>query len=358
MKPLALLMLTLCVLVAAGFAENDGPYVYWQSDSVATVFYKCNDSLLSQRYSVDNELTFNGLCSDSMTSYTVRSAQPLIDTFEYDNAEKVFAVSDIHGEYEYFREILQTAGVIDSLLNWTWGDGDLVINGDVVDRGDMVIECLWLIHRLESEAKTAGGKVHFLLGNHEIMVLQGDNRYVHNKYIQGAARKSRIQHDELYGPDMEFGRWLRTKHTILRINKMLFVHGGISPELLNRGYTFGQINAEARACVDLPSYRRAFGADEGFLFGGYGPFWYRGLVKEYKHTQASQADVERILDSFGAATIIIGHSEFDRIRTGYEGRVISIDTPYDDDSCLQGLLWEDGQFITVSGKGERGALEE
>ncbi len=50
------------------------------------------------------------------------------------------------------------------------------------DRGEQVTECLWLIYSLEEKAKAVGGYVHFVLGNHEIMNLQGDFRYVQEKY--------------------------------------------------------------------------------------------------------------------------------------------------------------------------------
>ncbi len=45
--------------------------------------------------------------------------------------------------------------------------------GDMFDRGDQVTECLWLVYALEETAKAAGGYVHFILGNHELMNLQG-----------------------------------------------------------------------------------------------------------------------------------------------------------------------------------------
>ena len=71
--------------------------------------------------------------------------------------------------------------VIDTDLTWSFGDGHLVIVGDVFDRGPNVTECLWLIYRLEQEASAAGGAVHFLLGNHELMVMRGDLRYLNER---------------------------------------------------------------------------------------------------------------------------------------------------------------------------------
>ena len=48
--------------------------------------------------------------------------------------------------------------------------------GDQLDRGDDERAILALLYRLEQEAQAAGGAVHVLLGNHEIMNAQGDLR--------------------------------------------------------------------------------------------------------------------------------------------------------------------------------------
>jgi hypothetical protein len=65
-------------------------------------------------------------------------------------------------------------------------DGSLILTGDFFDRGLRVTECLWLMYKLEGEALAAGGRVHFLLGNHEVMNLSGDHTYVRSKYVEGA----------------------------------------------------------------------------------------------------------------------------------------------------------------------------
>ena len=68
-------------------------------------------------------------------------------------------------------EILQTAGLVDDKLRWTGGTTVYVQTGDVFDRGPKVRETLDLLIRLEDEAKRTGGRVEFLLGNHEAMNL-------------------------------------------------------------------------------------------------------------------------------------------------------------------------------------------
>ena len=97
---------------------------------------------------------------------------------EQTQATRIVAVGDVHGAYEPFVEILQTAGLIDSERKWTGGKATLVQTGDVFDRGEGVRDALDLLMRLEDEAKRAGGSVEALLGNHEVMNIYGDFRDV------------------------------------------------------------------------------------------------------------------------------------------------------------------------------------
>ena len=334
---------------------DDGPHVYWQSDSTAIVFYLCRDSLVTRTYDVDVTLRFRGFCADSALEYTI-SAQPrAIEPDSFARVTQIMAISDIHGEFDALIDFLRAAGVIDDALHWSWGDGHLVIDGDTFDRGDQVTECLWLFYRLEQQARSAGGRVHFLLGNHETMVLRRDLRYVNSKYLNGIVRRSRIHYDELYGPDMEMGRWLRTRNTVVKVNDVLFVHGGMPPRLVVGGVSLTQINRMARANLDLRSYEVAF-RDSVRAFYGHtpsGPFWYRGYhgAQENRYPQATDEEIDATLAAYGVSAIVVGHSEIDRVESLYGGRVYGIDVPLNELGTFQGLLWEAGRFFRVEGDG-------
>ena len=41
--------------------------------------------------------------------------------------------------------------------------------GDILDRGDGERHCMDLLFKLRDEARAAGGQVHVLLGNHEVI---------------------------------------------------------------------------------------------------------------------------------------------------------------------------------------------
>ncbi len=109
---------------------------------------------------------------------------------------------------------------------------------------------LWLVYKLEKQATAKGGKVHYLLGNREYMVLHKDLRYLHDNYV-AASNLLGVDYDELYGKNTVLGRWLRSKSTIVKINEHTFVHGGISQEFLNQiYYDIETINSTMRSSID------------------------------------------------------------------------------------------------------------
>jgi hypothetical protein len=98
--------------------------------------------------------------------------------WRFDGVDRVVAIADIHGAYDAMVSTLQSADVLDAELTWTGGTTNLVIVGDILDRGPKSRAAMDLLMRLEGEAESAGGRVHVLIGNHESMILTGDMRYV------------------------------------------------------------------------------------------------------------------------------------------------------------------------------------
>lgn len=340
-------------------STDDGPHVFWADDSTAFVFYYCHDSVISRTFIVHDTLRFSAFCGPDSGGYTlpVQPAGPGPD--ELDGIAKFFALSDLHGDYDHLTEILRNAGIVDPALHWQWGRGHLVIDGDLFDRGPAVTECLWLIYRLEQEAAREGGAVHVLLGNHELMVLRGDLRYVHERYTKGIARRNRFTYDDLYGPEMALGRWLRTKQTVLRINRTLFVHGGVTVELAARGLAIRDINDLIRRGLDYSSPRLYFDSLMRAAYGTFGPLWYRGYTTELenRYPMITASGIDSILTLFDADQVVVGHTEHDSLTTLFDGRVIAIDVDVESLGGHQGLLWDDGKFYRVDRTGARTALK-
>ena len=344
-------------LAVAIDSTAEGPHIYWKDDSTAYVFYLCDGEVFSRGLRLADSLLFAGFCADSATRYSFAAAPPAVEPHVFDDVPRILTVSDIHGEYDALVDLLKNADVIDSDLHWNWGDGHLVVLGDVFDRGDGVTECLLLIHRLEREAKQSGGRVHLTLGNHEEMALRGDLRYVNEKYTKGIADRTGIPYNDLFGPHMELGRWLRTKHTAIRLNHILFVHGGFSPEVVERQLALDTINEATRRSMDYFSYQLLFSDLEWFLLSDAGPLWYRGYHEaRSEYPRATAAQLDTILAFYDAETIVVGHHEVGQVSNWYQGRVYGVDVPVPELGGLQALLWEDGEFFRVLGSGDREAL--
>ncbi len=182
--------------------------------------------------------------------FTLRPEHP-VEADTYPMPKRLIAISDIEGNFDAFQSFLVRNGVMDSNYAWTFGDGHLVLNGDFVDRGDQVSQVLWLIYKLEAQALAQGGKVHFILGNHEILNMQGNPSYADMKYIAAAQKVSGLQSwsqatQYLYSDKSETGRWLRSKNVAEKIGPYVFVHGGLNTTQVAAGLTLGEMNQIAR----------------------------------------------------------------------------------------------------------------
>lgn len=185
-----------------------------------------------------------------------------------DGVEKVVAIADVHGAYDAMVETLGEVGILDDNLAWSGGESHLVIVGDLLDRGPRSRDALDLLMRLEVEAAAAGGNVHVLIGNHEMMNMIGDLRYVSkSEYAAFAADETRERRNhwfnawsrrvgvnsaarerfdstfprgyfalrEAFSPDGQYGKWLLAKNVVAVINRTAFVHGGLPPVVADLG---------------------------------------------------------------------------------------------------------------------------
>jgi hypothetical protein len=91
---------------------------------------------------------------------------------------RLVAIGDVHGDFAATQAVLRLAGATDEQDRWIGKDLVVVQTGDQLDRGDGERQILELLERLQTEARAAGGALHVLNGNHELMNSAGDLRYV------------------------------------------------------------------------------------------------------------------------------------------------------------------------------------
>lgn len=194
------------------------------------------------------------------------------------DVDRVVAISDPHGAYDAMVRTFQNAAVIDADQNWSGGATHLVITGDLLDRGAESRKVMDLVMQLELQAPESGGMVHLTLGNHEVMNLVGDLRYVaRGEYAAFAAEESSEErerwlqiyladrqsqanllekkpdemllrqefdedrppgffaHRKAFSSNGKYGQWLMQKPLMVVINETAYVHGGLSPLVAELG---------------------------------------------------------------------------------------------------------------------------
>jgi hypothetical protein len=320
-----------------------------------------------------------------------QAAKPGASPCDIQTTERVVAVGDIHGAFDNFVAILRAAQFIDNRNRWIGRRAVLVQTGDILDRGPDSRKAIDLLRRMERDAQRAGGRVVSLLGNHELMRLISDWRYVSQGEIeafrsgdstqlreqvlvalsQQAEQRAKaegreydpavyreqflkevplgmIELRQAFGPEGEYGKWIRERPAVARINGVLFLHGGISPETAALGCE-GINAAIAKELAALPPPEQAatlMSASET------GPLWYRGLALQEEEELAPI--LPAILDQMKARAIVIGHSTVlpGRIVARLDGRVILIDTGMVGGEFYKGgvpsaLEWSGGMLTAI-----------
>lgn len=326
----------LAVLGLPHVPSSDGPHVF-EGGEQRQAIWLCDGKQHRQPVS----MVVPQMIQHCDLSANLWSAGPAeVDELSYQGDFKVAAFSDIHGQLDLFIRLLKQHHIIDELGRWHFGDGHLVITGDVFDRGPHVTEVLWFLYDLEQQAKKQGGRVHMLLGNHEVMVLNGDLRYLDPKYLD-VADALNMPYDELFVKNSVLGAWLRSRPVLVKINGMLFLHGGIHPELLRRKMSLEDINTVFKTQLvadELELGRNELGT---LLHKSDGPIWYRGYFKE---PTLSEAAIKQQLQYFDVQHIVVGHTSFKTIKSLYGGLVIGIDAYMKGGESGEVLLWEQGEF--------------
>lgn len=232
-------------------------------------------------------------------------------------APRLVAIGDLHGDLSQARAALRLAGLIDDQGRWAGGTTIFVQTGDVTDRGPDSKAILDLLMALEPQAKEAGGEIIALLGNHEVMNMIGDLRYVHPG--DTAAFGGPEARSQAFSRDGAYGEWLLDRPIVAKVGRLVFAHGGITETWAQRGLV--QINREARESLLLPAGKR----ESAPVLGPGGPLWYRGFAQD-PEAQACP-HLQRSLDALDADVMVVGHTaqRSGTILSRCEGRLHVID---------------------------------
>jgi hypothetical protein len=186
---------------------------------------------------------------------------PIMTTIPAEDGRRIIAIGDTHGDWKTTLALLKVAGLvrIDKHGEPHWDasppDTILVQLGDQIDRcrpgrlpcahkdathGDEASDTriIHLFTHLDTEARRVGGAVYSILGNHELMNVYGDIRYVSRMNLDLAAKNAHTRDGESarkneFAPGGEIARKLAcTRSSVLIIGGTLFAHAGVVEGLL------------------------------------------------------------------------------------------------------------------------------
>ncbi len=259
------------------------------------------------------------------------------EPFRYAAPGKIIAIGDLHGDLGSTRQALRLAGAIDDKDRWIGGNLTVVQTGDQLDRGDQDREILDLLERLTSEAKQAGGSMHVLNGNHEIMNVAADLRYVTEAGLRqfadfvaaGEARPELRRVPEnargrllAFAPASAYARKLAARDVVAVVGDTVFSHAG--PSLKHVRYGLGRINEEvSRWMRGEAKEPPAIVTEQDSLV------WTREYGGEL--TPEICGRVETVLHELGVQRMVVGHTVQEHgIASGCNGKVFRIDVGLSD----------------------------
>ncbi len=244
---------------------------------------------------------------------------------------RIIAFGDVHGDLAATRAALRLAGAIDEEDHWVGRRLVVVQTGDQLDRGNDERAILDLFDRLRDEAAAAGGAFHPLLGNHELMNVRGDLRYVTESGFSDFGDAVDFDPEDpalasfeprarsrmaAFLPGRPYALRLARRDVILKVEDNVFVHGGVLPVHVAHGVD--RINGETRAWLRGEVGRPAV------LQGSESPQWTRLYSSE--PDSLACATLGQVLESMDAKRMIMGHTVQDGgIRSACDGLAWLID---------------------------------
>ena len=293
---------------------------------------------------------FKQLWNIQCNQYNIKQ-QPYI----FDKVYRIIVLGDIHGDLSIAKQMLIIAKVIDDNDNWIGKDTIVVQVGDQIDRcrytgipcnDEMATEddegndlnILAFFTLLHKKAEEKGGAVYSLIGNHELMNVNGDMRYVSYKGLyeklsdptiklfglNGLSKNTNKLNNKLLGinidtiqldakingkenrknlfqPGNPISNFLAcTRHVALIIGSNLFVHAGIVPEIAEK-YSVEELNK--LMSLYLWDKLKENSNNDIFNSSELSPLWTRHF-DENKNCN----DVSKTLEIYKVGKIIVGHT--------------------------------------------------
>lgn len=242
--------------------------------------------------------------------------------YQYDN-NRLVIIGDIHGDIKRFKDILIDAKVINKNIEWIaepkntiviqMGDQVDSINRDpVLEEWEVLpdVEMIHFTNMLNKIARSKGGRVISLIGNHELMNTIGNYSYVSQKSMDESQGGIHKRHD-LFKPNGALSAILSQRPIVVKIGNLLFCHAGLTIEHLDLLDKYDKdisyLNSIWRNFIKngviLLEDKEIF---ETIILGTEGILWTRDLD--------NPDNIVKLLDRIGCLYMFVGHTVVERVK--------------------------------------------
>ncbi|WP_213998708.1 metallophosphoesterase [Arsukibacterium sp.] len=268
------------------------------------------------------------------------AGSPLSINAEIATPAAVAVISDLEGNIAFFEHWARSSGVTDANGDWQFGNGQLIVLGDAVDRGRQVYDLLWRLYQLAQQAQQQGGQLLLLHGNHEQYVMRGLVDRVETEHFW--AIEQLMPYEQSFAVNTVLGGWLRQQPIIARMGNYLFTHGGISPQVLASGLTVTQLNERYHTTLKQTN-EQVTEADYALFYGSKGLSQFRALLAESNDGVSGgdwqEAHLQQVLAHFNVNALVIGHTPVAKPTALYDGRLMAVEA----EQTSSALMISDGE---------------
>jgi hypothetical protein len=247
---------------------------------------------------------------------------------------RIIVIGDLHGDWHMTIKSLKIGKVIDNNNNWIGGDTVIVQVGDQIDRcrfsgtscalpqstpddeaSDLKI--LNYFTKLHDQAQKKGGAVYSIIGNHELMNVNGDMRYVSYENIKDFNNYKKPD-NTIIEDGMEARKWAFspgnpianflgcTRQLSLIIGSNLFVHAGVLPKIAQK-YGVEEMN-QVMSLFLWDKLNNQYDYKELLDSSDYSPLWNRVFGSKMQSTESCNHLMNPLKEIYKVDRMFIGHT--------------------------------------------------
>lgn len=176
---------------------------------------------------------------------------------EFDGPSELWVVSDVHGDYQALTKLLAGARVMSAApaspqsAVWTAGTANLIVVGDLIDKGPDAPDVVRLLIALQTSAAAAGGRVVVTMGNHEAEFLAdpSNSKASGADGIDGELQTDGLTPAATAAGDNDVGSFIRNLPIAARVGAWFFAHAGNTG-----GKTIAQLRADLQGGIDSAGF--------------------------------------------------------------------------------------------------------